>query len=133
MNFISNVNLTGNPPLRGRAVAQRLRYSSPADRALAALQFTNGIPIAGLTRAQAARVARSSVYNVWIASLAAPDEREALRRGRIKLRDVRAAHAKRKTPSEADIIAIINRIGPDAIMAALDRLTAPEPAAAAVE
>jgi hypothetical protein len=67
-----------------------------------------------------------SVDSISIVANATPNEIERLRRGWLSLRDVRALHAERcNKPTTANIEAFVDRVGPDAIMAVLDRLTAP--------
>lgn len=120
---LHDMTTAGNPPLRGWAFAHRLRNASAAGRALAAHQLTNGVAIAGLTRAQAARVADVSVSSVSIVASATTDEIEALRRGKLSLRDVRRAHAKNRKPSIDENL--MRRTDPNVVMRVFDRMTAP--------
>jgi hypothetical protein len=131
MNFVShNLSPNINPPLRGKAVAERLGHMRPDARAVLALTFTNGTAIGCLTRKQAARLTGVSPYNIALAAIATPDEREGLMRGRLKLRHVRAAHAKSRKPSDSEIVDFIARADPNRVLSILDKLTAPVSTAA---
>jgi hypothetical protein len=122
----------GKPAITGRDLANKLRKTLPGERAVMALAIADGVMVVtDFTHAQAARLADVSVDSVSIVASATPYEIQALNRGWLSLRDVRALHAERcNKPTTANIEAFIDRVGPDAIMAALDRLTAPTQAAA---
>jgi hypothetical protein len=133
MNLLS-LNPINDKPTTGRALARKLRGASPALRAIHALSLTNGDAISGLTHSQAAKVADVGVEAISIVANATPVELEHLKRGWVSLRGVRRAHAvrlaqRRNRPSAADIENVI-RADPDAVLAVLDRLTAPDQVAA---
>jgi hypothetical protein len=119
MNFVQHQTMLG------KDLAERLSQMHPYARAVLALEFTNGRTLARLTRAQAAKLTGESPYNLSIAAIATADEREGLMCGRLKLSDVRRAHAHHREMTDAEIIAYINRANPDRILVMLDQMTAP--------
>ena len=128
---ISPTSPNGKPAIAGRDLARKLRKALPGERAVTALALTDGLTVTGLTHAQAARLAEVSVDSISIVAGATTHEIYALNRGWLSLRDLRALHAARcNKPTTANIEAFIDRVGPDAIMAVLDKLTAPTQAAA---
>jgi hypothetical protein len=125
INPLDYLPATFNPPMSGKDLAERLGQMSPDARAVLALSLTRTRGVVRLTRAQASRLAEVSPYNIALASLATSDEREGLMHGRIKLSDVRKAHAHPHTPSDDEIVAFINAVDPDRVLNLLDRMTAP--------
>ena len=133
MNFVHHQTIETKPAMSGKALDTWLELPVDA-RAALALSLTRDVTIAHLTRAQAARLTGLSRYSVALAAIATPDEREGLRNGSLRLRDVRVGHARPRalTDSEAATL-IVNRYSADAIMAAFDRVTAPAPVSVAAE
>ena len=114
------------PAMSGKAIATWLKFLPPDGRAVAALSLTRDATLTRLTRNQATRLTGQSPYNLSIASLATPDERDLLLRGVIRLSDVRRGHARARELSDAEAATlIINRYSANAIWAAFERLTAP--------
>jgi hypothetical protein len=109
----------------GKAIAARLARHHQDVRALLALDLINGAK--RLSRRQAAKAVGVRRHRITAAALATADQVELLKSGRLRLRDVRAAHAKRVEMSDAEIIAFIDRVDPNRVLAILDRMTAPEP------
>ena len=116
---------TFNPPVLGKDLAERLAQMSHDARPVLAWGLTGPRGVAGLTRAQASRLAEVSPYNIALVSLATTEERLALMRGDIRLRDVRENHARPRVMTDAEIETFISRADPVRILAYLDRLTAP--------
>lgn len=114
---------TFNPPVLGKDLAERLGQMSHDARPVLAWGLNGPRGVAYLSRAQASRLAEVSPYNIALASLATTEERLALMRGEIKLRDVRKAHAHEM--SDAKVIAFMNEIDPNRILRLLDQMTAP--------
>ena len=67
----------------------------------------------------------ASVDSIAIVASATTDEIEALRRGRLSLRDVRCAHAKNRKASIDEIENLMRRADPNVAMSVFDRMTAP--------
>jgi hypothetical protein len=126
---VSDVEPGGkSSPMRGKDIARRVQKSPPGPRAALAVKLTNGVVISALTKTQAALMTDLSPSSVSIAANSTADELEALRRGKISLRALRAK--RRAKPNENDIEDIIVRAGVERVMSVLDRLTAPVPTAA---
>jgi hypothetical protein len=108
--------------ISGRRLNRLIRWASATDRALLAYELEQGaIQVLRPTRTQAATLTRaSSGYIGAIARLSA-DERTQLARGWFSLS--RAHNRRRNTDAEID--RIVAAFGAEAIMAALDRATAP--------
>ena len=84
--------------MRGRDLAKRARRSSAAIRAvLASKLMSSEIAISGLTRQQAAQLLHVHLDSVSLAGKASEAERDALRRGKLSLRQLRARRAQRPT------------------------------------
>jgi hypothetical protein len=114
MNYVAHQTTEAKPAMSGESIVRKLRKASPGVRALVAAKLAEGKIIPGLKRAQAAKLAYSSVHSIAIVKRATPDEREALKHGKVSLRAVREAHTKHREMSDADIIDFINRVDPTA-------------------
>lgn len=110
--------------ITGRRFNRLLKLGSPADRALLAYDLARGeMQILPPTRAQAAGLARiASGYIGTVARLSA-DERVRLARGELSL--TRLHHDRQHRVTDAEVDRVVARYGAEAILAALDRLTAP--------
>jgi hypothetical protein len=118
---------TFNPPMLGKDLAERLGQMSPDARAVLALSLTRTRGVERFTHAQASRLTEVPPYNIALASLATPDEREGLLQGRIKLSDVRKAHTHVREMTDDEIVGFINRADPARVLEMLDQMTAPVP------
>jgi ethanolamine ammonia-lyase large subunit len=100
------------------------RGLSPTHAALLAYELETGtLRLYGLPRHEACRHTHASASYVATIARATAEERAALKRGEIALGQL---HNKPKAPpSDAEVDRIIAKIGPDRIMAALDRYTQP--------
>jgi hypothetical protein len=125
MNFVHHQNIEAKPAMSGKDLAERLPQMRPDARAVLALEFTNGRTLSRPTRVQAAKLTGVSPYNLSIAALATADEREGLMRGRLKLSDVRRAHAHPRKATIGEIENLIRNADPNDVMSVFDRLTAP--------
>jgi integrase len=128
MNFVSHRLQNNNPPLIGKAIAARLARRQQDARALAALDLVNGATRP--SRRQAAKLMGVTRYRIASAELATADEIECLKLGRLRLSDVRKAHAKPRPLTDAEIESFIANADPYRVLAIVDRLTAPTLAAA---
>jgi len=134
MNSVSHQNIEAKPvtAMVGKAIAARLTQKLQDERAVLALALIAGAPIPPMSRRKASKVMRVSRYKIEVAARATPDELELLALGRLRLRDVRAAHAQPRKPlDDSAIVDFINRVDPNRILAVLDRMTAPQIATAA--
>ena len=128
MNVVLNPDTKTKPvTVVGKAIAARLAQHHQDARALLALNLVNGEAIPRMSRRQAAQQVGVSRYRIALAAAATAGEIECVKLGRLRLRDVRAAHAKRR---EATVDDLIDRYDANVIMAAFDRLTAPTAVAA---
>ena len=110
----------------GKVIAARFAQKLQDDRAVLALHLVNGTPPHRLSRRKASKVLGVSRYRIGVAALATSDEIELLALGRLRLRDVRRAHAQsRKAIDDNDIIDFITRVNPSRVLAILDQMTAP--------
>ena len=125
MSSISHQTPEAKPLLRGKVLARNLRKASPAMRAILVTPLTNGAAIGGLPKAQAARLGRVSAKSIAIVAGASAEQLEALWSGQLSLNAVRKANAKPREMTDADIEDFIDRVDPNRVLAALDRLTAP--------
>jgi hypothetical protein len=107
----------------GHKLATRLRAGmSPTFRALLAHEFESGACwLHSLTRRQACALTGASIGYVHTLAHATEQEREAVKRGVLSLSDIH-----NRPPSDAAIDRVIARLGPDRVLAALDRLTMPQ-------
>jgi hypothetical protein len=117
----------------GKAIAARYAQAHQDAKALFALNLVNGAPIPPMSRRKAAKTLGVSRYRIALAALATADERECVQLKRLRLRDVRRAHAKRVEMSDAEIVDFINRADPGRILDILDAMTAPAPQLMAAE
>ncbi|MGY3125004.1 hypothetical protein ACVWXQ_008941 [Bradyrhizobium sp. S3.14.4] len=106
----------------------RLRNLSAEKRALLAFDLQHGARLYNLTRAQAAAVAKVAPSYIGTVATASDEERQRLAYGWTSLSAIHNRH--RRPATDADIERIVKKIGPDRVMRALDRITAPELAAA---
>ena len=128
MNFVSHQTIEAKTvTVTGKAIAARLARRLQDDRALLALDLVNGKPIPRQSRRRAAKLMNVSRYRVESAELATADEIECLKLGRLSLAHVRKAHAPAKPVkmSDAEVDALVDCIGADRFLEALDRVTAP--------
>jgi hypothetical protein len=126
--FPLNQATNGYKTIVGRRLARRLRSISPDYRALLAHELVAGdVVVHRLSQTQAAALVRVSQPYVSAVSRASPEEREQIKRHRLSLS---ALHNKRRKPSDDKLDRFIRRYGADRIMAALDRMTAPQRRAA---
>jgi hypothetical protein len=103
----------------GKELARALRRQGAAAKAVTAADIAAGrLVIDRPTPKQARAVTGASASYVGTALALSPMERQAFRAGRLKLADARAL-------SDARLDKLVHRIGPDKVMAALDRATAP--------
>ena len=110
----------------GEAIAAWLAQKHQDARAILALESCNGAPVPPMSRRRAAKLLNVTRYRIASAALATPDEIECLKLGRLRLSDVRRAHAQsRKAIDDATIVAFINRVDPNRVLAILNRMTAP--------
>lgn len=125
MNYISYQTPEAKLLLSGKVLARNLRKTSPAMRAILVAPLTNGTAIGVLTKAQAARLGRVSAKTMAIVAGASADQLEALWSDRLSLNAVRKANAKPRGLTDSEVDDFINRVDPNRVLAALDRLTAP--------
>jgi hypothetical protein len=127
-----------NPPtsiptiVHGRHLALGLHRLSASQRALLAFELTTGaVTLCGLTRKQAARIAGANTDYVSRVAHISDSEREQLRGGGLRLSKTHPRQPREL--SDAEIDHLVRTVGPDRVMAAIDRLTAPEFQFAAAE
>jgi hypothetical protein len=125
MHFVHHQDLEANPvTTTGDAIAKRGARTREDVRAIMGARLLNGT--ARLSQRQAAKAADVSRHKIKVATLATPDEIERVKRGRLRLSDVRKAHAKaRDEMSDADIAGFIDHADPNRVLAVLDAMTAP--------
>jgi hypothetical protein len=123
-----NEDTNGYKTIVGRRLTRRLKGITPDLRALLAHEMVAGEAVLHrLTQAQAAVLVHVSLPYVSTVSRASPEQREDIRRRRLSLS---ALYHKRRQPTDAKLDRLIARYGADRIMAALDRVTAPQRVAA---
>jgi hypothetical protein len=147
MNPIAHQAFESKPVMSGTAMSDMLGSIPLGARAVIAWAFTD-LKNWPRSRKQAAQLTGVSSYNIAMAGLATADEREALLDGVLSIRAVRKAHAHARpcqpllTTLEDCILYfgaarviedIIERVGANEVMFALDRLTAPAPATPSTE
>jgi hypothetical protein len=103
---------------------EKRRGLSPTHAALLAYELEIGAAwLHDFPRRQACRLTGASVGYVSTIAHATPDERAAIRRGALALAKL---HNKPKAqPTDDEVNRLVATIGPDRVMAALDRATAP--------
>ena len=125
MNFVQHRAFEAKPTVADK-LAARFAQKLQDDRAVLALALIAGAPIPPMSRRKASKVLGVSRCRIGVAALATPAEVRLLARGRLRLRDVRAAHAQpRKAIADDDIIAFIDRVDPNRVLQVLDAMTAP--------
>ena len=126
MHYVPKAALEGKSVPSDRAIARRMRKDPPGFRALFAMYLTKGVPgLPGLTHAQAAKVAYSSVSSLAIAKRATHEERKGLKSGALSLRQVRKAHTTHRPMTDIEILDFIEHAGPGHVLEVLDAMTAP--------
>jgi hypothetical protein len=134
MHSVQHQTLEAKPvSATSAAIARRLAQHQQDVRALLALSLVSGAPIAPMSCRRAALMANASRYRIASAALATPGEIESLLAGRLRLRDVRRAHSLKAMMTDSEIDALIDRIGADRLLEALDRVTTPASLAIAAE
>jgi hypothetical protein len=96
------------------------RCGSATDRALAAYALI-GKTIGPVNQRQAAILAGASLSYVVAICVMTPAERAAVREGRLRLTD----YVDQRWHSAANAEDLVAKLGPDRVLAALDRMTAP--------
>ena len=114
--------------VQGSIIKRIARAASPAERALLAADLEDGRVIIERPTSWQARTltGASAPYHNAVRKLS-PVERNALRTGALKLSQLLR---QRWEPSDAKLDRLIARYGANRVMAALDRVTAPQRVAA---
>jgi hypothetical protein len=121
-------------PSRGVVNVHQLGRLSTSQRVLAADDLASGGKTAsGLSCAQVAHLAGVSVSYLSTVAHCTPAERQQLRSGALTISALHNSKRKTKPDSDNEIDRIVERIGPERLLAALDRYTAPQFAFAAAE
>jgi hypothetical protein len=102
----------------------RLLHSLDAGgKAMLAADLAAGrLVIVGPTLEQARGLTGASRGYTYTAATLSPTQRQAVRRGHVKLVDI---HLRHRSLSDAGIDRLVRRLGPDRLWSAIDRLTSP--------
>jgi hypothetical protein len=111
--------------ISGRQFAHRLTKLNTTERALVAYGLECGaVHLQNLTRPQAAMLTRVSVSYVNTIQRASPAELELLACGWLQLSELHNKH-RHQPATDADVEQVVLKLGPNRVMSALDRITAP--------
>ena len=129
MNSVSHQVFEAKSLLRGKAIAYG-RKAPLHQRLRLAKLLLGDVPGGDLTYTQVALLAGVSARSVSTVDRATLEQSAGLFDGTLSLNAVRKANAKPCEMTDADIEDFIDRVDPNRVLAALDRLTAPQSIAA---
>jgi hypothetical protein len=118
-------NVTPDRPIRmsGRRLNRLAKGASPTKLALLAYGLAKGkAPVLGFTYAQAAGLVGASIGYVGTVGRLTDAERLRLSRDELSLSRL---HNRRRVPTDTEIDRLVATLGPERVLAALDRATTP--------
>jgi hypothetical protein len=115
--------------LTGRRLTRRLRkHPDATSRALTAVDLAAGCLQPTLT--QARQLCGASYAYCWAVSRLGPFERAAVERGDLKLADIVRRKQPQSSTDQMIVEQVVRTLGPNNVLAALDRITKPVDVAA---